>query len=231
MQYTFAEHEGSYLVGAAIALKSIEDGIDEPVFGFLGGIPSAVITRFEVGYIQGIWSILPGAKIVDVYVDSWDLPELAEAPAKEWYENGVYAIYPAAGASGNGVINMAKEFRRQGKNVWAMGVDSDQYDEGLYAPSTSAVFTSMLKKIDAATEAVLTAVQNNTFTGNTATALDLAHDGVDFTTTNQELGPDIVNRLNQIKSDIINKRIVVVPTYRDSLRAGLVPAGLLASDD
>jgi basic membrane protein A len=231
MQYTFAEHEGSYLVGAAIALKSIEDGIDDPVFGFLGGIPSAVITRFEVGYIQGIWSILPDAKIVDVYVNSWDLPELAEVPAREWYENGVYGIYPAAGASGNGVINMAKEFRRQGENVWAMGVDSDQYDDGLYAPSTSAVLTSMLKKIDSATEAVLTTVQNHTFTGNTAIALDLAQGGVDFTTTNQALGPAIVKRLNQIKGDIIAKRIVVVPTYRDSLRAGLVPAGLLASDD
>jgi basic membrane protein A len=54
MQATYAEHEGSYLVGVATALKAKADGIANPRFGFIGGVPGAVITKFEVGYVQGI---------------------------------------------------------------------------------------------------------------------------------------------------------------------------------
>jgi basic membrane protein A len=102
-QYMFAEHEGSYLVGAAVALKAVESGIEDPVFGFIGGFPSSTITKFEVGYIEGIRSILPQAKIVDFYADSWDAPELASAKTKTWYDDGVFAVFTAAGGTGVGL--------------------------------------------------------------------------------------------------------------------------------
>ena len=67
LQAAYAEHEGSFLVGAAVALKALEDGIRNPRFGFIGGVPGAVITKFQVGYVQGILSILPDAQIIDYY--------------------------------------------------------------------------------------------------------------------------------------------------------------------
>src|SRR5574344_955690 len=150
MQFTFAEHEGSYLVGVVAALKAQADGIKNPKFGFIGGVPGTVITKFEVGYIQGIRSVLPKAEIVDYYANDWGKPELAKAQAKNWFDSGVYVIYSAAGGTGNGTIAQAKEYRSQGKNVWAIGVDSDQYEEGLFADGKSAVLTSMIKSAETA---------------------------------------------------------------------------------
>ena len=65
MRALYAEHEGSYLVGVAAALKAKADGMANPRFGFIGGVPGAVITKFEVGFIQGVFSIIPNTKIVD----------------------------------------------------------------------------------------------------------------------------------------------------------------------
>ena len=161
MQATFTEHEGSYLVGVAAALKAKADGIKNPSFGFIGGIPGAVITKFEVGYAQGILSVLPTAKVLDYYANDWGKPELAKAQAKNWYDSGVYCIFSAAGFTGSGTIAMAKEYRAAGKNVWAIGVDSDQYEDGIYdaAKGKSAVLTSMIKRVEAATLYALRAVK------------------------------------------------------------------------
>ena len=158
MQFTFSEHEGSYLVGVAAALKAQADGIKSPKFGFIGGVPGAVITKFEVGYIQGLKSIIPNATVVDYYANDWGKPELAKAQAKNWFDSGVYVIYSAAGGTGNGTIAQAKEYRSQGKNVWAIGVDSDQFEEGVYTEGKSAVLTSMLNRVETSNQTALNAI-------------------------------------------------------------------------
>ncbi|MDR2900764.1 MAG: BMP family ABC transporter substrate-binding protein, partial [Treponema sp.] len=81
LQFMFSEHEGSYLVGVATALKAKADGISNPRFGFIGGVPGYTITKFEVGYIQGILSVFPNAQIVDYYTNDWGKPELAKTQA------------------------------------------------------------------------------------------------------------------------------------------------------
>ena len=65
MQFIFKEEQGSYLVGVAAAMQAKEDGIENPKFGFIGGVPGATITKFEIGYIQGLKSVFPDAEIVD----------------------------------------------------------------------------------------------------------------------------------------------------------------------
>lgn len=230
MQFTFSEHEGSYLVGIAAALKSQADGIKNPKFGFIGGVPGAVITKFEIGYIQGIRSILPKAEVVDYYANDWGKPELAKAQAKNWFDSGVYVIYSAAGGTGNGTIAQAKEYRSQGKNVWAIGVDSDQYEEGVYADGKSAVLTSMLKRVEASTEYALKAVQDKTFAASVI-VLDMKADGIGFSDRNTELGVDIISKVNEVKAAVINGSVKVYATYKEALDAKVVPAGLGAKDN
>lgn len=230
MQFTFAEHEGSYLVGVIAALKAKADGIQRPRFGFIGGVPGAVITKFEVGYIQGILSVLPDAEIVDYYANDWGKPELAKAQAKNWYDSGVYAIYSAAGGTGNGTIAQAKEYRSQGRNVWAIGVDSDQYEEGVFKDGESAVLTSMLKRVEASTSYALQAVQNGTYASKVV-VLDMKADGVGYSSRNKALGSDIVREVERIKRDIINGKINIFATYKAALDAKAVPAGLGARDN
>lgn len=230
MQFTFAEHEGSYLVGVIAALKAQADGIKNPRFGFIGGVPGAVITKFEVGYIQGILSVLPEAEIVDYYANDWGKPELAKAQAKNWYDSGVYTIYSAAGGTGNGTIAQAKEYRILGRNVWAIGVDSDQYEEGVYRDGESAVITSMLKKVESSTAYALKAVQDGSFASKVV-VLDMKAEGIGYSSRNKALGSDIVGEVEKIKRDIINGKIKVIATYREALAAKAVPAGLGAKDN
>jgi basic membrane protein A len=230
LQAVYAEHEGSFLVGAAAAMKAKEEGITNPRFGFIGGVPGATITKFEVGYVQGVLSVIPDAQIVDYYVNSWGDPALAKTQAKTWYDSGVYAIYSAAGGSGNGTIAQAKEYRSAGRNVWAIGVDSDQHEEGLYTATESAVLTSMLKRVETSLIYGLNSVKNNTFKGEVIT-FDIAKDGVGFSTTNPALSGDIVDQLNQLQRQIVSGQISIAATNAEAKKIAGFPQNLRAVDD
>jgi basic membrane protein A len=230
LNVVFAEQEGSYLVGVAAALKAQADGIANPRFGFIGGIPGATITKFEVGFVQGVLSVIPGAQILDYYVNDWGNPDLAKAQAKNWYDSGVYAIYSAAGASGNGTIAQAKEYRSQSRNVWAIGVDSDQHDEGLYNATESAVLTSMLKRVETGTLYGLNAVRDGSFRGEVIT-LDMKSDGVGYSTTNPALTADLVSRIEEVKAQIISGQIKVAATNGQAKQLPGFPQDLKAMDN
>jgi basic membrane protein A len=230
MQAVYAEHEGSYLVGAAAALKAKEDKIANPRFGFIGGVPGAVITKFEVGYVQGVLSVLPNAQIVDYYVNSWGEPALAKTQAKNWYDSGVYAIYSAAGGSGNGTIAQAKEYRAAGRDVWAIGVDSDQHEEGLYNDKDSAVLTSMLKLVETSLVYGLNEIKSKTFKGEIIT-FDLAKDGVGYSTTNSRLDASIKDELETLKQKIIKGEIKIAPSNTEAKKLPGFPQNLKAVDD
>jgi basic membrane protein A len=216
LNIVFAEQEGSYLVGVAAAFKAQADGVNNPKFGFIGGIASPTITKFEVGFILGVLSVLPDAQFVEYYANDWGRPDLAKTQAKNWFDSGVYAIYSAAGGTGNGAIAQAKEYRLQGKNVWAIGVDSDQFEEGLFNDSDSAVLTSMLKRVETALVYALDAVQKGVFKGEIIT-LDLRADGVGYATTNKKaLTGDIVSQIEDVKNRVISGEIKVVPSLEEA---------------
>ncbi len=230
MEFIYSEEQGSYLVGLAAALQAQADGIQNPKFGFIGGVPGATITKFEMGYVQGILSVFPNADIVDYYANDWGKPELAKAQAKNWFDSGVYAIFSAAGGTGNGTIAQAKEYRLQDKNVWAIGVDSDQFEDGLYSGDKSAVLTSMLKKVENSSLYCLNAVKAGTFEGKVV-KMTMEDDGVGYSTRNPELKAEVVKAVDAAKADVISGKITIYGTYRDALAAGVVPEGLAALDD
>jgi len=230
MQFIYKEEEGSYLVGKVAALQAKADKIDNPKFGFIGGVPGATITKFEMGYIQGLRSVFPNASVVDYYANDWGKPELAKAQAKNWYDNGVYCIFSAAGGTGNGTIAQAKEYRMAGKNVWAIGVDSDQYEDGIYSGKKSAVLTSMVKRVENSTKMALEAVANKSFKGGVVT-MGMKEDGVDYAKSNPDLSAAVQKDVDASKADIISGKIKIYGTYKDALAAGAVPSGLAAKDD
>lgn len=229
-QFVFREEEGSYLVGLAAAYQAKKDGIENPKFGFIGGVPGATITKFEMGYIQGLREVIPGAEVVDYYANDWGKPELAKTQAKAWYDNGVYAIFSAAGGTGNGTIAQAKEMRLAGKNVWAIGVDSDQYADGIYADGQSAVLTSMIKRVENCATIALNEMVYGSFVGG-VTNLSLKDNGVDYSKANSALDPSVIASVDNMKKSISAGNITVVGSYKDALAAGLVPEGLGAIDD
>ncbi|MFA6934947.1 MAG: BMP family ABC transporter substrate-binding protein [Sphaerochaetaceae bacterium] len=230
LEYIYTEEQGSYLVGLAAALQAKADGIANPKFGFIGGVPSSTITKFEIGYIMGIKSVFPNAEILDFYANDWGKPELAKAQAKNWYDNGVYCIFSAAGGTGNGTIAQAKEYRMAGKNVWAIGVDSDQYADGIYDGTKSAVLTSMLKLVENSTIDGLSKVAAGTFKGGVI-EMSMEMGGVGYSKANPELKAEVITAVDAASADVISGKITVYKTYKEALAAGAAPAGLGALDD
>jgi basic membrane protein A len=230
LKAVYAEHEGSYLAGAAAALKAKADGIANPVFGFIGGIPGPLITKFEIGFVQGVLSVLPNAQFVDHYVNSWAESGLAKVQAKKWYDLGVYAIYSAAGISGLGAIYQAREYREAGLNVWAVGVDSDQHNEGLYNEGKdSAVLTSMVKRVDQSIVYALNMIKNNEFKGELIT-FDIKAGGIGYTTTNTAITEDIKSELRLIQQMMALSRIKVASSYAEARFIEGFPQDLQAID-
>jgi len=141
---TFAENEGSFLVGVVAGLMTKTNKI-----GFVGGIEIPVIKRFELGFVEGVKAVNPDAKVTINYTGAFDKADLGKAAAASLYNDGADIIFHAAGGTGNGVFNEAKERNKAAaadKKVWVIGVDKDQSLEF----GDDVTLTSMLKRVDEA---------------------------------------------------------------------------------
>ena len=146
---TFAEEQGSFLVGAAAALKTKTGKI-----GFIGGVENDLIKKFEAGYVAGAKAAKPDIEVAVQYITQppdftgFNDPAKGKEIATSMYSDGNDVVYAAAGGSGLGVFEAASETGKQGE-VWAIGVDSDQYNL-VDAALQPYILTSMLKKVDVA---------------------------------------------------------------------------------
>ncbi len=206
---TFAEEQGSFLVGAAAALKS-ETG----TLGFIGGVGGfGLIEKFEAGFTAGAQAVNPDIVIIPQYItqapdfDGFFAGDRAKEIALTMYGQGADVIYHAAGGSGSGLFEAAKEqSESSGSKVWAIGVDSDQY-ETAGAAVQEYILTSMLKRVDVAVFEITHAQATGDFaSGNTV--YDLSADGVGYSTTGGFVD-DIVDQLEAFKASIISGDIVV----------------------
>jgi len=150
----FREEEGSFLVGALAALTSQTGTI-----GFVGGMEVALIKRFEAGYRAGALALRPATKLLVGYAgvtpSAFADPVKGKELALSQIGRGADVVFHAAGTTGNGVIEAARE-----KGVFAIGVDSNQNH---MAPGT--VLTSMEKRVDRAVFATIRALKEGRFAG------------------------------------------------------------------
>jgi basic membrane protein A and related proteins len=207
---TFKEHEGSFLVGAAAAMKS-ETG----TIGFLGGQQgTGLIEKFQAGYEAGAREINPDIEILVEYIGdstaAFNDPTRGEALSAKMYDGGADVVYHASGASGAGLFAAAVD---AGK--YAIGVDSDQ---SLTASpeQQELILTSMLKRVDTAVYDAIQQVADGNFKSGTQ-VFGLAEEGVDYAVNeyndNDELlSQEIQNRLDELKQQIIDGEIKVPET-------------------
>lgn len=199
---TFAEEQGSYLVGAIAALKSKTHHV-----GFIGGVNVALIQKFQAGFDAGARKEDPSVKIEDRYLTQppdfggFNDPTKGETAANGIYDAGADVIFAAAGGSGSGVFKAAKA-----KNAYAIGTDSDQYQSA--SPDVKdVIISSMLKRVDVAVGKFIDSVHDGTFkAGNTV--FDLKAGGVDFSTSGGKID-DIKAKIDDLKQQIISGAIVV----------------------
>ncbi|MAT03713.1 MAG: BMP family ABC transporter substrate-binding protein [Acidimicrobiaceae bacterium] len=207
---TFAEEQGSFLVGAAAALNS-ESG----TLGFIGGVGGfGLIEKFEAGFAAGARAVNPDITIIPQYItqapdfDGFTAPDRAREIALAMYDQGADVIYHAAGGSGAGLFEAAAEqSESSGSKVWAIGVDSDQYLTA--APEVQEyILTSMLKRVDNAVFEITKAQQDGTFeAGNVV--YDLSVDGVGYSTSGDFLTEDQIAQIEDFKAQIIDGAIEV----------------------
>ncbi|MFA6504562.1 MAG: BMP family ABC transporter substrate-binding protein [Treponemataceae bacterium] len=202
----FAEHEGSYLVGVAAGMKAKAAG--KKTLGFLGGMKFPLIEKFEAGFKQGVKAVYPEAKILVDYAGDFGAPDKGQAIAQKQFNAGAFIIFHAAGGTGNGMIKEAKERAAKGDIRWAIGVDKDQYADGMYGDK-SAVLTSMMKRVDVAAYEVAKLAKGGQFPGGQVLVFSIKNKGVGVPEKNPNLSDDIVAKVKDYEAKIASGEIKV----------------------
>lgn len=208
---TYAEHEGSFLAGVAAALKTETDKI-----GFVGGVDSDLINKFEVGYIAGAKSVNPDIEVKVQYAEDFNAVDKGKLIASNMYNSDIDIIYHAAGNTGNGVFAQAKDIKQNDpdRDIWVIGVDRDQYEEGLNKDkSDSVTFTSMVKRVDISVEEVIGMAMDDDFPGGETLVFGLNEDGISIADTNEDAyTEDIKSEVAEWEEQIRNEEIDVPKT-------------------
>ena len=223
--FDFLDNEGAYLAGVAAAHKSKTGTI-----GFIGGHDSGIIWRFHAGYVAGARSVDPHVEVPFLYLAAGDdfsgfhNAEAAESLARGMYEQGADVIFAAAGDSGVGVFEAATALSTTDRQLWAIGVDTDQYESVLRlsgAVHSEAwrrhILTSVLKRVDVANYEVVKDFAQGRFTSGER-PFNVANGGLDITYSGGHL-EDIRTAAEAARADIVAGRVVVptLPAERASL--------------
>ncbi len=196
----FREHEGSFLVGALAGLKSAGKAV-----GFVGGMDIPLIHKFDAGFAAGVKHVCPDCEVFSTYAgtkpEAFADPIAGKELALAQFNRGADVIFHAAGKTGTGVFNAAKA-----KGKWAIGVDSDQFED-----MPCCVLTSMVKKVDVAVFETVSDLVNGTFRGGVR-EFGLAEEGVDYVfdeNNSDRISPEIRARVEAIRQDVIAGKVSV----------------------
>ncbi|MET0958831.1 MAG: BMP family protein [Psychrobacillus psychrotolerans] len=204
----FKEQEGSFLAGVVAALMS-----ESKQIGFVGGMEIPVIERFEAGFLEGVKAVDPSIKVDVQYTGKFDDAALGKTTANRMYSSGVDIIFHAAGGTGNGVFAEAKERKTKdaNANVWVIGVDSDQYEEGAVG-DTNVTLTSMQKRVDIAVQSIAKEAMAGNFPGGKTTTYGLAEKGVQLADSRGAIPQEILDQVEEYSKKIASGEIVVPET-------------------
>ncbi|RII20866.1 Membrane lipoprotein TmpC precursor [Streptomyces sp. YIM 130001] len=181
----FSEQEASYLAGVAAAKASKTRHV-----GFVGGVDVPLIHKFEAGFAQGAKDTDPKIKVERQYLTEtadeggFTSPDKGKAAAEAQLEKGADVVYHAAGLSGQGTIEAAAKAKK-----WAIGVDSDQYEQKPLAAYKKYILTSATKDVSKAVFNLAKSVQD----GKPATGVlrgDLKSGEVALSDSNPEYAND-----------------------------------------
>ncbi|WP_307251795.1 BMP family lipoprotein [Croceifilum oryzae] len=193
---TFKDEEGSFLAGVAAGLTTKSNQV-----GFIGGMSSPTIKKFEAGFTAGVKQANPKATVKVVYAESFSDATKGRSLAKSLYDGGADVVYHAAGGVGKGLFDEVKS--RQAGKYWAIGVDMDQ---SRLAPEHT--LTSMVKRVDVATFEITKQAKEGTLKLGTEVNFGLKDDGVGLS-KNSKISPEVMKQVEEFKQKIIKGEITV----------------------
>lgn len=206
----YREHESGFLAGVVAGLMTSEYADaspklnDENVVGVVLGMFIPPVEKFEVGFIQGVKYVNPDATILSATAGSFTDQAIGREAAAAMIEQGADIVFHAAGLTGLGTIQAARE-----AGVLAIGVDVDQHE---VAPDT--VLTSAIKKIPESIEVVLESVANGTFqSGTVVYGLEDGATGISPFNSFEDIVPQAVkDAVADATAKIISGEIVIAQT-------------------
>jgi basic membrane protein A len=199
----FNELDGDFLAGALAALMSPSGKI-----GYLGGADVPVINRIGFGFTQGAKYVNPNAQVEIRLIGGKDdfsgfaKRDVGERLALRMYvETGNEVIYVAAGGSGLGAIEAAKQV---GKPVITTGSD-----QRWIAPEV--VVTSRTKNMGDAIFSVIQQFMKSNLQIGTIT-LDYKSGGIGLAPISDKLvSAEILAKFEKIRADLLAGKIVPQP--------------------
>lgn len=213
---TYAEHEGSFLAGVAAAMKTETNKL-----GFLGGVDSDLINKFEVGFVAGAKSVNPDIEIEVQYAEDFNAVDKGKLIASNMYNSDIDIIYHAAGNTGNGVFAEAKDIKQNDPDraIWVIGVDRDQYEEGLNEDeSASVTFTSMVKRVDITVEDLTNEAAAGNFPGGEILVYGIEEGAISIADTNEDAFTEDIEAAVVEWEEKIKSGDVDVPQTKDDLK-------------
>ena len=209
----FAEHESGFLAGLATALQ-----LKTGEAGYIGGMEIPPVQKFNWGFQQGViyanenfgTDVRINASNV-VYQGSFDNVAAGQQLAAGMFDKGVDVIFCAAGGVGLGAINEAKARAKGGEEVWIVGVDADQYNEGIYTGNQSVILTSAMKYVDVAAYDMIMAELNGEFPGGEKLMLDASNNGVGIPADNPNLDAEVESQVAEVVEMLKTGALMVDP--------------------
>ena len=159
----FKENEAAFLTGLIAGKMTKTNEV-----GFIGGMENQVIYRFLYGYEYGVNQANDEADVKVQFAGTFADAAKGKSIANQMYSNNVDIILSAAGGTGVGAIESAKE-----QNKYAIGVDKDQSD---LAPNN--VLTSALKKVNVGVYDIVKEFKDGKLKGGQAKIYGLKEVGV-----------------------------------------------------
>ena len=194
--FVYREHEGSFLVGMMAALASKSGKV-----GFVGGMDIPLVRKFLCGYEQGAKYAVPRIEVVSAMTGTtpaaWTDPARGAELTKAQIAQGVDVVFAAAGTTGLGIMQAAKDAGKL-----AIGVDSNQ--NHLHPGS---ILTSMVKRVDLAVWQAFKGVQPG------ITALGLKEGAIDYAMDEHNarlVPPEMKQKVEAAKAAIIAGKIQVI---------------------
>ncbi|WP_396136438.1 BMP family protein [Clostridium sp. SHJSY1] len=208
---SFAEQQSGFMAGVAASVE-----LKEGDLGFIGGMEIPAVQRYNWGFQQGVKYANEklGTKMTlkpenIIYQGTFNSSDAGQQIAATMYGRGVKAIFAAAGGTGTGVITEAKTRAKKGDKVWAIGVDTDQYQEGIYDEGKSAILTSAMKKVDATTYKLVKDELDGNFPGGQSLVLDANTDSVGIPDQNPNLSDTTIKSCKEVFDKIKSGEVKV----------------------
>lgn len=192
---TFKEEEAAYLTGVIAAKMSKTNTV-----GFIGGLPAPSVVKYQYGFKYGATSTNKDIKVLEQFANTFTDQAKGKSIAKQMFASNADIILPAAGDTGVGTIEAAKE-----NNKLAIGVDRDQN----YLAEEN-VITSALKKLNVASYDLAKDLVEGNFKGGQGKVYGLKEDGVGLSeNTSKHVPKEVLDYVNTQKEKVLNGEITV----------------------